>query len=78
MADFKWLILAGVLGLGACTTTSVPQVVCPKMEDYSIETQKKAAKEIKELNKENKAPTIRQFMVDYGALRERLRAVNCK
>jgi hypothetical protein len=79
MVGFK--IILALLGIGllsACSTTSIPQVVCPEVSQYTDETQKKAAEELQELREQNKAPIVRQFIVDYGALRARLRAVNCK
>ena len=75
MLNFKIISLLGIISLTACTTSNIPQVVCPKLEKYSEDVQKNAARELKE---SNSIPTIKLFVKDYGVLRERLRSVGCK
>lgn len=61
-----------LLVLSACTGT--PKAVCPEPVVYSEKEQRDAAAEMRQLQAENKAPTLRRWIVDYGQERAKLRA----
>lgn len=71
------LILAASSVLGACSSVVAVGVCPPAYKEYTRDEQTQAADELRGLQKENRAPTVRRFVVDYGALRAEVREL-CK
>lgn len=53
---------------------AAPVAVCPEPIPYTPEEQAEAGREMRDLATENKAPTLRRWIVDYGQERAKLRA----
>lgn len=71
MENFKKHITIIFLAmLGGCSTQRIHTIIiCPKIEPYSITTQREAKKEIED----NSAPVLSKMIEDYGALRNKIR-----
>lgn len=61
---------------GCAEDITVPVAVCPEPVVYSEKEQRDAAAELRALAAENRAPTLRRWIVDYGQLRAKVRDCN--
>lgn len=73
MDRFRWFLIALLLA-SATACTGTPKAICPEPVIYSEKEQRDAAAELRQLQAENKAPTLRRWIVDYGQERAKLRA----
>jgi hypothetical protein len=68
----RWILLAAALAVAGCADRPAVST-CPVPMTYSLQTQRKAADELKSLPP---GSTLGQMMTDYGQERSALRACN--
>jgi hypothetical protein len=69
----EFILLCVLLLAGCAEDVTVPVAVCPEPVVYSEKEQRDAAAELRALGAENRAPTLRRWIVDYGQLRAKVR-----
>lgn len=71
MRSIAWMAaVSSAALLAGCAGTPTVTGVCPdSYKEYTADEQRRAANEMRDLQKEGRAPTIRSWIVDYGRLR---------